>query len=157
MAELVGVVAGIVGLAGAAAKVSLALFECGRNLASARIELENLAGNVSDLSTVLEHLVDVLKKYESQVAAQTIETVSRLVTRCEKVLEELKVAAELVKSRAARFKWLFRKPKTQEHNMNLEGFKSNLSLVIQTLSLAKSLEQESKKCGVICVMVRIIC
>lgn len=145
MAELVGLIASIGSIAGAAAKVSLALFECGRDIASARTELDSLASEVSDLSSALEYLIDVVRKHESQIIAQTIKTINNLVMRCEKVLEELKITAELVKSRAARFKWLFRKPKILEQKTNLQAFRSNLSLVIQTLILAKSLEHEPKK------------
>ena len=53
MAELVSLVASIVGLAGPAATVSLTLFECGQTLVNARTELDDLGADVSDLSTVL--------------------------------------------------------------------------------------------------------
>ena len=146
MAELVGLVASVVGLAGAAATASLTLFECARRLTNAKKDFESLALDVSDLSNVLEYLVEVIKKHESHVVQTTIKTLDNLVKRCERVLEELRVTAELVKAKSARFKWLFRKPKTMEHKLNLEGFKSNLSLVIQTLILARTIEQESQQC-----------
>ena len=145
MAELVGLVASITSLAGAAAKVSLALFEWGRSLANARIEVSSLAADASNLSIVLEDLVGVFTNCESQVVPKTIKTVGILVTRCENILEELKVTIELVRAKAGRFKWLFRKRIMQEHKTSLEGIKSNLSLVIQTLVLAKAFEQGPKK------------
>ena len=145
MAELVGLAASIVGLAGAAATVSLTLFECGRNWANANKELASLATEVSDLSTILEYLVEVLKIHEKYVATKATETVHLLVMRCGNVLEELKVAAELVKAKFTRMIWLFRKSKILEHKANLKGFKSNLQIIIQTLILAKAIQQESKQ------------
>lgn len=145
MAEVLGLVATVVGLVGKTASVSFTLFEIGRNLSDARKELDSLAADVSDLSNVLDHLVDVLKKYEAYMVDKTVRTVHRLVKRFELVMDELSIAADLGKAKYARIQWLFNKPKTLEHKSSLEGFKSNLNLVIQTLILASQMENEARE------------
>jgi hypothetical protein len=77
-----------------------------------------------------------------QIVAKTTQFIRGQMTRCELVVEQLKITAELATRKSARFQWLFRKSKTTEIRCSLEGFKSNLMLVIQTLILAKSLEDD---------------
>jgi len=145
MAELVGLIASIVQLAGAAATVSLTLYECGQTVSQAKTELNDLANEVSDLSTVLEYLNDVLEGCRQSVIARTVSTIETLVSRCKATLNEILKAAKLVEGKNARWKWLFRKPRTLQLKLSLEGFKSNLGLVIQTLALAKTLQKESER------------
>jgi hypothetical protein len=127
-------------------------------LANARAELDTLARDIWGLSTMLELPGDVRKRHESCRVEKTMKIVDRLVNRCENVLEELKVAAELVNSKSGRLRWLYHKPKIMEHKLNLEGFKSNLLLSMQTLSLAKVMEQQSvRQCFQIGSMTCLFC
>src|SRR5215216_3852950 len=142
MAEIVGLVASVVQLAGAAATVSITLFECARTMKSTYGDINGIASDISDLSFVLEHLSGVLDRNKDKVVKNTTEAITRLIKRCDLVIEELKVTVELVKSKSARFQWLFRKPKIAEMRLSLEGFKSSLGLIIQTLMLAKSLDED---------------
>ena len=145
MAEVLGLVSTVAGLVGKTASISFTLFEIGQNLKDARRELDSLAADVSDLSNVLDHLVGILKKYEAHMVDKTVRTVQTLMKRFELVVDELSIAADLGKAKYARIQWLFNKPKTLEHKASLEGFKSNLNLVIQTLILASQMENESAR------------
>jgi hypothetical protein len=142
MAELVGLIASVVQLAGTAVTVSLTLFECGRTMKGALSDIDGLAADMSDLSGVLEHLGDILDKHQTRIVAKTTQFLSGQMKRCESVIEQLKVTAELATRKSARIQWLFRKSKMTEMRFSLEGFKSNLTLVIQTLMLAKSLDDD---------------
>jgi hypothetical protein len=142
MAEIVALVGSVGQLAGATAAVSLTLFECARTMSSAISDLHSLASDASDLSSVLEHLGEVLEKHQDQIVAKTTLFIRGQMNRCETVIEQLKITAELALRKSARIQWLFRKAKTKEIRHSLEGFKSNLNLVMQTLILAKSLEND---------------
>ena len=145
MAELIGLIASIAQLAGAAAAVSLTLFECGRTLRGALGDIDGLAADAGDVSGVLEQLGDVLQQHSARVAAKTTAFVARQMARCEKVVEQLRVTAELARGKFARVQWLFRKAKAAEMKLSLEAFKSNLMLVIQTLMLAKALDDDAER------------
>ena len=76
MAELVGVVASIVGLAGAAATVSFTLIDCAHTLKYGQAELKDLATDVRDLGIVLEFLSDVLSCDKGSVSDRVRESSS---------------------------------------------------------------------------------
>ena len=139
MAEVIGLAASIVGLAGAAASVSLTLYEFVGTVRYAKEELNALAIEASDLSTVLDHLSAILNQNTDCIIAKTVETIDTLIKRCERLLEEFGVTIDLVKARATHIQWLLRKRKTQEMKLSLEAFKSTLSLIIQTVILGKTM------------------
>jgi hypothetical protein len=138
------VVASVVGLAGTAATVSLTLFECGTIVVHAKKEMDNLANDARDLSLALEYLGDVLDRHANYVTSGALKAVNGMVDKCNSALLDLRFAAELVKTKSSRLLWLFRRPKIQQHKFYLDGIKSTLMLMIQTISLAKLLEQDSK-------------
>lgn len=142
MAEVVGLAASIVGLAGAAASVSLTLYDFVRTVRYAKEELNALAIQASDLSTVLDHLSAVLNQSSDCIILKTVETIHTLVWRCERLLEEIKVTIDIVKSKATHIHWLLRKRRTEEIKLSLEGFKSTLSLIIQTVILGKTMKDD---------------
>ena len=145
MAEVVGLAASIVGLARAAASTSLALYEFVQTIRYAKDELNALAIEASDLSTVLDHLSVVLSQHSDCIISKTVETINTLIKRCERLLEEFDVTIELVKVKAGHIKWLLRKRKTLEMKLSLESFKSTLSLIIQTVILGRTLKDAAPR------------
>ena len=145
MAEVIGIVASIVGLAGAAATVSLKIYDFVDTIWHAKKELNTLALGASDLSTVLNHLSTVLDQNCASVLAKTVETADTLINRCKSLLEEIDATVDLVKLKSARAKWLLRKRKTQQMSLSLETFKSTLSLMIQTVTLGRVMRHEKSK------------
>jgi trehalose-6-phosphate synthase len=148
MAEFVGLVASVAGLAGVAATVSTTLYRCSQDIINARDDFTALADDVQIVSQVLQYLSLVLQQYEDLVTAQATQMCEQNVKRCERTLEELKYAVRLVNEKYGRVKWLFRKQKAREHRLSLETCKSNLQLIIAALNLSRSLEQEreAKEC-----------
>ena len=82
---MVGLTASIVSLAGAAATVSLTLYNFVGTVRHAKEELNALAIEASDLSRVLDHLSAVLNQSNNYIVSKTVETCevcSALALRC---------------------------------------------------------------------------
>ena len=122
MTEVVGLAASIVGLGRAAAYLSLTLYKFAGTVNYVKEELNGLAIEASDLSTVLDHLSAVLNQSNDCIISKTVETIDMLIKRCERLLEEFRVTIDLVKSRAIHIQWLLRKRKIQENGIEPRGF-----------------------------------
>lgn len=98
MAELVGLAASIVGLAGAAATstVSPTLYDFVGTVRYAKEELNALAIEAPDFSTVLDHLSAVLNQNGDCIISKTVETIDTLIKRCERLLEEFSLTIDIV-------------------------------------------------------------
>ena len=97
MAEVIGLATSIVSLAGAAAPISLTLYDFVGTVRYAKDELNALAIEASDLSTVLDHLSAVINKNTDRIISKTIETIKSLIKRCKRLLEQFDVTIDLVK------------------------------------------------------------
>ena len=137
MAEIVGLVASVITLAGAAATVSLEIYEFVDTVWHAKKELNDVAIEASDLSTVLDHLSTVLNQNVDSISSKTVQTAGTLIKRCENILSEIHVTIDLIKVKATHVQWLLRKRNTQQMKLSLETFKSTLSLMIQTVTLGR--------------------
>lgn len=142
MAELAGLIASVAGLAGAATSVSLTLFRCASKWDSALSGLASIAADSHNLATVLDYFVTILQQHGQRISLAAIRRLGMITKRCEKTIEQLKVTAKLVEACFPRRQWLFRKEKAAEMKCSLEAFKSNISLIIQTVMLAKSLDDD---------------
>ena len=89
MAEVIGVLASVAGLAGTAATVSLTLYDCGSIVAHAKKEMDSLAGDARDLSLTLEYLGEVLDRHASYVTDNAWKAVENLVDKCKSALLEI--------------------------------------------------------------------
>ena len=130
---------------GLAATISLTLYDFVGTVRYAKDELNASAIEASDLSTVLDHLSAVINQNTDRIISKTIETIKTLIKRCKRILEQFDVTIDLVKARATHVKWLLRKKKTREMKLSLESFKSTLSLIIQTVILGKTMEDDSSR------------
>ena len=144
MAEIVGLTASVFTLAGAAATVSLKVYDFTDTIRHAKEELETLALETSGLSTVLDHLGAVLEESKDFVTSSTIQTTKILTSRCTMKVKELEVTVDLIEAKATSTRWLLRKRKTLEMKLSLEGFKSTLSLIIQTITLGKVMKMNNE-------------
>ena len=145
MADPLSNAASIVGLSGAAATVSCKIYEFVDTIYHAKPELNALAIEASDLSTVLNHLSVVLDQNSESIQTKTIETEDTLAERCTNLLNEINVTIDLAKAKYTRATWLFRKRKIQQMKLSLEGFKSTLSLMIQKITLGRVMDDEKSK------------
>jgi len=143
MAEIIGVAASIAGLAGTAASISLVLFNCSSTVVLARDQLEDLAMEASLLSEALGHVGRVLKEEQEMLVANIMRSAETVVRVCENVLAQMRAIADMSRSRAARFKWFFGKSRAQEIRLKLSSLKSTLTVMLQTILVAKAITLDS--------------
>ncbi|ETI28831.1 hypothetical protein G647_01283 [Cladophialophora carrionii CBS 160.54] len=166
MAEA-GLVATIIGIAGAGVKLSITLYTFAETVATASSEIKNVARDVSLTSSVLEQLGAHLEQDEDAklYSGSAVETVKDVMTECEVVFQEIEgVLAKATDSVAKRWprkggkvalsamdrlKWPFLQPKMALLRSNLERLKSTLMLVLNVLIYARDsrVEKESSPTG----------
>lgn len=148
MAEI-GVIASIVGVAGAGAKLSLVLFGFASTVGSARVEVERVGTEISQFCAVLTQLRSTLKESRARkFSDDAIRTTQDILERCQKIFQEIEdIVVPLQRSTrnsketsvdlVARVKWTFRRSKVQVLQKTLESSKNSLQLMLQVLDLAQ--------------------
>ncbi|KAL9615634.1 MAG: hypothetical protein Q9160_009361 [Pyrenula sp. 1 TL-2023] len=146
MAEI-GLVASIIGVAGAGAKVSLTLFQIANALGSAADEVRFIAADTNALSLVLTNLSNVLRVRRAIAASEGEEIAGATLLLCRSILEStdelvsclsplLERSCFTATQAALRLRWLFEKSKFMAHRQSLESLKSTLNLLVSTISFA---------------------
>lgn len=144
MAEI-GVVASIVGLAGAGIQVSFALFDLADRIGSAGEEVKLVATELSLFNSVLQEVASVIQDGDaSQLTPAALSLVDGVTSRCREVVTEIdKIVSSLTKDQnpfdlpklewISRVKWTFKRSKVQVQRQTLESCKSTLQLLLTTL------------------------
>jgi hypothetical protein len=159
MAEA-GLVATIVGIAGAGVKLSITLYTFSETVATASSEIKNVARDVSLTSSVLEQLGANLKQDEQAklYSGSAVQTAKDVMTECEAVFQEIdgvlakatdsvakrwpRKGGKVALSAMDRLKWPFLQPKMALLRGNLERLKSTLVLMLNVLTYARDLRVE---------------
>ncbi|PMD62026.1 uncharacterized protein K444DRAFT_485157, partial [Hyaloscypha bicolor E] len=148
MAEL-GAIASIVGIAAAGAQLSMALFEFGSTVGSARSEVNQIAIEISQFSPVLKQLHSTLTKAKARrYSISAIATTQEILKRCQEIFREIEdIVQPLQKSAGkskeppvdvvARVKWTFKRSKVQVLQKTLESSKSTLQLMLLVLDIGR--------------------
>ena len=140
MAEAVGLVASVVGLAAFGAKLSLTLYEYGDTIVHARKQIDSIANEVTLCSSVLHHVGAVLESEKATYSPALVVTTKRIIQECKDLFHEIRSKVKHRKRQSGkgirRVKWLFDKPRAKELTAELEGLKSTLMLMVQTVTLA---------------------
>jgi hypothetical protein len=148
MAEL-GAIASIVGIAAAGAQLSMALFEFGSTVGSARSEVNQIATEISQFCAVLKQLHSTLTKAKARrYSISAIATTQDILERCQEIFREIEdIVQPLQKSAGkskelpvdvvARVKWTFKRSKVQVLQKTLESSKNTLQLMLLVLDLAQ--------------------
>lgn len=143
MAEI-GLIASILAIAGAGAKISLGLYEFASDIGSAGKEVRFIARDTNAFSQALTSLSQVLNGgTASSERARLI--VGDLIVLCRDILDDsamlLKVLQPLVKLSGShrnrlvlRIRWLFEKSKFVFHRQSLESLKATLTLLVSTIT-----------------------
>jgi hypothetical protein len=136
----------IIGIAGGAAKLSIALYSIASAIGSAGNEVRTFAANSSALAQVLTTLGDALSAKEPAadkartIAAGLIALCQTILDNSNKLLEKLRPLVELTGNARNQFilriRWLFEKSKFASHTQSLENLKSTLSLLVGTVNYA---------------------
>ena len=150
MAEL-SAIASIVGIVGAGAQLSIALFNLAEVVGSAGSEIRLLGTEISLFCSVLKQLEKTLTKARScRYSMSAIETTQEILDRCRDVFKSIETAIDgLSKPKGqslepsvdllARMKWAFARSKVQMQRATLESCKITLHLMLATLEFARKL------------------
>jgi hypothetical protein len=139
MAEI-GLVASIIGLAGAGAKLALILFQIADSIGSAGREARAVATEVSLFSQSLNAVSKCLeKKHEERNCLNEIAVV--VTKACESLLDDLRAVLKQLAPSARftfltychRVRWILQKPKVNAMRSSVESFKSTLILLVTTM------------------------
>jgi predicted glycosyl hydrolase (DUF1957 family) len=151
MAEAVGAIASIVGIAGAGAKLSIVLFEFASSVGSAGVEARQIGTEISLFCSVLKQLQSTLTKARSyRYSISAIETTQEILDRCQDVFKEIEEIIESLRKRrgktaeasvdlVARVKWTFKRSHVQMLRTTLESCKITLHIMLTTLEFAQKI------------------
>jgi len=137
MAE-VGIVASIIGIAGAGAKLSLELYEFGATVSTARHETNSIARSVSHYSRTLKVLGKRLQDERPIHSQDALVLVGEIRDHSVSVLGQIRSmiprrARDNSLSFKKRLRWTFRKTKVEFLLGRLDAEKATLTLLVQIL------------------------
>lgn len=152
MAE-VSLIASVIGIAGAGAKLTVTLYTLAETVNSADKSIRDVARDVSITSSVLSQLASILEQDKKAKISKddAIKTADEAVRGCSDVFTEIDTALEKSitninagKAKAAleKMKWVFNEPKMELLRSNLESMKSSLLLLLSVLSYARDIAAE---------------
>lgn len=151
MAEAVGAIASIVGIAGAGAKLSIVLFEFASSVGSAGVEARQIGTEISLFCSVLKQLQSTLTKARSyRYSISAIETTQEILDRCQDVFKEIEEIVEGLRKKrgrateasvdlVSRVKWTFKRSHVQMLRTTLESCKITLHIMLTTLEFAQKI------------------
>ncbi|RYP66303.1 hypothetical protein DL771_007885 [Monosporascus sp. 5C6A] len=139
----------VAGVASAGASLSTALFDIIAAYRDAPRDIAEMARGVSDLSLVLDHLIDVIREGEKIYRRKLLWSVDSAIQRIDDVHEEIWHLVDAGNGSLARMRWVFRRSKTSQLLFKIEAHKSTLQIVTTTLLLAVEQRKISKLVKVI--------
>ncbi|KAL8824542.1 MAG: hypothetical protein Q9191_004989, partial [Dirinaria sp. TL-2023a] len=147
MAEI-GIIASVIGVAGAGFRLSLILNAVGVELATADVEIQSIARGISLFSLMLKQVGLTMEGAKSIASQSALDTAKEITSQSQLVFDEIKNMVEMVQRRddkgnlrtitvSQRIKWCFKKQRVQYLLGQLESLKLSLSIMLQTLQLGK--------------------
>jgi len=162
MAEI-SLIASIIGVAGAGAKLSIAIFDIASTIGAAGKELQDLSTEISLLCSVFKQLETVLSHAHFHYSNAAVDTARKILERCKTVFNELDdVVKDLLPRKnvglggipsvdfASRVKWLgFKNSKVKLIKSTLESYKLTLGIMLSTMQLAE--KASMRRCANLCL------
>jgi hypothetical protein len=148
MAELVGLAASIIQIAGVGVKLSTTLYNFVGSATRADQEITDIAGDVEITANALDSVGKVFEDEDapSVVSKKAIEHANSLIKRCEAVFREIhevidkrrKISKDGKKSLSAlgKLSWPMKEQKIELLRRRLESLKNSLILLFHVLQLA---------------------
>lgn len=150
MAEI-GLIASIIGVAGAGAKLSIAIFDMASTIGGAGKELQDLSTEISLLCSVFKQLETLLLHAHFRYSNAAADTTRKILERCKEVFNELDDVVKDLWPRkndgmagipsvdfVTRVKWLgFKSSKVKLIKSTLESYKLTLGIMLSTMQLAE--------------------
>jgi hypothetical protein len=144
MAEIIGIVSGLVNLSEAGYRISKALYSFGKSVFKAREQINELARELDSISSSFECLADVLKTSEGLLKPALLDTTQAILDDCERTYAEIEENVHTVERQSLKAKeraqWPFRKAKVKQLRTRLESAKATLSLMVNILNLSAGIK-----------------
>ncbi|KAL1797248.1 hypothetical protein ACET3X_003854 [Alternaria dauci] len=140
MAEVVGLVASVVQLAGAGLKLSQALYQYADGVATADRRIKNIANEVRLTSLVIQELGGIFEQHEtaSLISENAVRTAKETIKECSAVFTEIEVIIDKTKpGKMGRLMLPFRDNKIEVLRSQIDKLKSTLELLMQVLIFAQ--------------------
>lgn len=139
MAEVVGLVASaltIAGVAASAVQLSQALFTVAQTLKNAPQEIAEIAEEIQTLSGSLLTLDDFIEAHQSLFKPALFQNTKSILSRYVQVDKELRMLID-TPSKLVRLKWCIKRPKAKNLLKKVEAIKTALSLELSIVRLAR--------------------
>lgn len=150
-----GIVASIIGVAGAGFRLSLILNAVGCEIASAGIEIHSISKGVTLFSLMLKQVGQALQASDSVHSSEALETAQEITKECQMVFAEIQEMLDKVRTKRGdvslspsvqqRFRWCFKKGRVQYLLGQLESLKLSLLVMLQILQLGKMMVMNPKR------------
>jgi hypothetical protein len=150
MAEVVGLVASIVQIAGTGAKLSTTLYNYTTSAARADQDITDLADDVESTSSALEGVGKVLETEDAKsiVSARAVQDANKIIKRCEDIFGDIMELVEKRRSKTTKdgkkalgmvgkLAWPLKEQRVELHKKRLENLKISLLLLLAVLKLAQ--------------------
>lgn len=150
MAELIGLAASIIQIAGAGTKLSTTLYNFVGSAVRAEHSISDIAEDVALTTTALSSVGQVFETEEAKfvVSRKAIEDSNNLIQRCEGVFREIQDVIDRRRKMSkdgrrtltalGKLSWPMKEPRVELLRRRLESLKHSLSLLLQVLYLANS-------------------
>lgn len=149
MAEI-GIIASIIGVAGAGFRLSLILNAVASEISNAECDIHSIAKGISLFSLMLKQVGKTMEEGRTVASQSAIDTATEIRDQSQVVFDEIKNMVDLAQGRddrghlrsitiAQRIKWCFKKRKVQYLLGQLESLKLSLSIMLQILQMGKAI------------------
>ncbi|KAI4677433.1 uncharacterized protein J4E84_009118 [Alternaria hordeiaustralica] len=161
MAEVIGLAASIIQIAGAGAKLSVALYNFTNSAARADQDVKDIADDVELTSNALESVGRVFESEEagSIVSKKAIQDAGNIIKKCQSVFDEV---SEMVEKRRkvgkngkkslsvmGKLAWPMKEQRVELNRRRLESLKNSLVLLLHVLQLAQGQARGRMEKGVL--------
>ncbi|KAL9105745.1 MAG: hypothetical protein Q9227_009133 [Pyrenula ochraceoflavens] len=147
MAEVVGVlglVASLINISDAGFKISKSLYNLGGSLFKAKTQIEELARELSNISSAFGSLAEVLEASVGLLKPSLLDTAHGILQDCQETYTEIDENVKTVSRKAMRARdraqWIFRKAKVKQLRARLDSSKATLHLMVSILDLSAGLK-----------------
>jgi hypothetical protein len=139
MAEVVGLVASIIQIAGAGAKLSSALYHFTTSAVRADQDITDIASDVELTSNALESVGKVFETEDAKsiVSKKAIQDANSIIKRCEAVFTDISELGKKNVSVMGKLSWPMKEQRVELHRRRLESLKNSLVLLLHVLQLAQ--------------------
>ena len=144
------IIASVIGVAGAGFRLSLILNAVGHEMATADLEIQKIAKEISLFSLILKQVGRTMEAAESLVSQSALDSAKEITFQSQTIFNEVKEMVEMSQQRdangnlqsitiAQRVRWCFKKQRVRYLLGQLESLKLSLSIMLQILLLGKTI------------------